>query len=57
MFVLGGSMSLYCDGPQRLAAGDCCVVPAGAPYAIDACTADLEVLEVLLPGPAAHARA
>jgi len=57
MFVLGGSMTLDCDGPQRLAAGDCCVVPAGAPYAIDAGTADLEVLEVLLPGSAAQARA
>ena len=53
MFVTAGGMTLVCEGEHRLAPGDCCVVPAGMPYAVDACTQDLEVLEVLLPGPPA----
>ena len=55
MFVTAGGMTLSCAGDHPLARGDCCVVPAGMPYAIDACTPDLEVLEVLLPG-APHTR-
>ena len=45
-------MTLVCAGDRRLAPGDCCVIPAGMDYAIDACTPDLEVLEVLLPAVA-----
>lgn len=52
MFVTAGGMTLVCDGDRRLAPGDCCVIPAGMDYAIDACTPDLEVLEVLLPAVA-----
>ena len=57
MFVTHGAMTLDCGGLHRLQAGDCCVVPAGLDYALDNFTADVEVLEVLLPGSAAQPRA
>ena len=57
MFVTAGGMTLVCEGDHRLAPGDCCVVPARMPYAIDACTQELEVLEVLLPGAPLTAQA
>ncbi|MBL8381540.1 MAG: cupin [Burkholderiales bacterium] len=52
LFVLAGALTLECAGAHRLEAGDCCVVPGGTDYAIDACTPDLQLLEVLLPAAA-----
>jgi mannose-6-phosphate isomerase-like protein (cupin superfamily) len=52
LFVLSGAMTLDCEGAHRLQAGDCCSLPLGQDYAIDACTPDLQLLEVVLPGPA-----
>ena len=50
LFVLRGTLGL--DGAElgrhRLQAGDCCVIPAGVPYAL-AGEAGLEMLEVTLP--------
>lgn len=52
MFVLHGSTSLHREdhGPERLSAGDCCVVPAGMRHGLAGCSNDLQVLEVSLPG-------
>ncbi len=52
LFVLAGAMTLDCEGTHRLQAGDCASLPPGQDYAIDACTPDLQLLEVVLPGPA-----
>ncbi len=52
LFVLAGAMTLECEGTHRLQAGDCASLPPGQDYVIDACTPDLQLLEVLLPGPA-----
>lgn len=49
MFVLTGAATLHCEGAHLLAAGDACAIPAGVDYALDACTADFEFLEVTLP--------
>lgn len=51
MFVLAGGLTLRCDGKraERLAAGDCFVVPAGLWHELDQCTEDLELLELCLP--------
>jgi len=57
LFVLSGALTLACEGTHRLDAGDCCSIPAGRDYAIEACTPDLQLLEVMLPTPAASAPA
>ncbi|MBL9035191.1 MAG: cupin domain-containing protein, partial [Rhodospirillaceae bacterium] len=50
LFVLQGEITLRHSqfGQHQLAAGDSCVLPAGAPYALNA-EAGLEMLEVTLP--------
>ncbi len=50
LFVLAGELTLRHSqfGQHQLAAGDSCVLPAGAPYALNA-EAGLEMLEVTLP--------
>jgi quercetin dioxygenase-like cupin family protein len=50
LFVLKGALGLDSAelGHHRLQAGDCCVLPAGVPFAL-AGEADLEMLEVTLP--------
>jgi quercetin dioxygenase-like cupin family protein len=49
-FVLGGELGLNSAqlGRYRLSAGDCCVIPSGTDYTLDA-GATLELLEVRLP--------
>jgi len=51
VFVLMGATTLECEGrhPQRLAAGDAFVVPAGLAHSLADCSDDLELLEVALP--------
>ena len=51
LFVLDGNATLDCEGRESeiLAAGDCCTLPAGRVCRLDACSADLELLEVALP--------
>ena len=51
-FVMDGAMTLRGEGrsPARLEAGDAFVVPPGMKTLYDDCTADLELLEVSLPG-------
>jgi quercetin dioxygenase-like cupin family protein len=51
-FVLDGTAVLDGFGRHELAPSDAFVIPAGAPWALDACSADLALLEVRLP-PAA----
>ncbi|HEU4536830.1 MAG TPA: cupin domain-containing protein, partial [Polyangiaceae bacterium] len=50
-FVLAGAASLRCagQGEYRVEAGDSFVVPAGTPFALEAPSDDLELLEVALP--------
>jgi mannose-6-phosphate isomerase-like protein (cupin superfamily) len=50
LFVLQGALDLRHTqfGQHQLGAGDCCVLPAGAPYTLSA-EAGLEMLEVTLP--------
>lgn len=50
LFVLGGTLALHHAefGHHQLAAGDSCVLPAGAAYSLNA-EAGLEMLEVTLP--------
>ena len=47
-FVLGGELTL--DGEHRLTAASAFVVPAGRPFAWSDASADLELLQVALPG-------
>jgi mannose-6-phosphate isomerase-like protein (cupin superfamily) len=49
-FVLNGALGLESSvfGSHRLASGDCCVIPAGAAYALTS-EPGLEMLEVMLP--------
>lgn len=51
-FVLAGRMSLRAQGrtSQALSAGDAFVIPAGMRTGYSDCSADLELLEVSLPG-------
>ena len=49
-FVLEGAATLTCNGTHPLAAGDAVTIPAGLPYALSRCAADLSLLEVTLPG-------
>ncbi len=51
-FVMGGEMTLEGEGkdPHRLAAGDAFVIPPGLATRYAAPSADLELLEVALPG-------
>ncbi|WP_147127405.1 cupin domain-containing protein [Shimia ponticola] len=51
-FVMAGEMTLQGQGQeaQRLSAGDAFVVPPGLPTLYDSPSADLELLEVALPG-------
>lgn len=49
-FVLVGSATVHAGGAHALAADDCCAIPAGMDYHFAACTPDLELLEVSLPG-------
>lgn len=55
-FVLAGDVALDVQdhGQHRLHANDCCVIPAGAAYALDA-HAGAELLEVMLPAEVPHA--
>ena len=53
LFVLSGALTLVCEGMHRLEPGDCCSIPAGQDYAIEDCTPDLQLLEVMLPAAAA----
>lgn len=50
-FVLEGSASLGCEGhgQETVTAGDAFVIPAGRKHALRDCSADLELLEVVLP--------
>ena len=50
VFVCAGAITLVGNEPQRLSAGDCCTLPAGLPHAWVDASADLEFLEVTLPG-------
>jgi len=52
LFVLNGGCRLDREGHQdaRLNAGDAVVVPAGISHALATCSADLEFLEIRLPG-------
>ena len=45
-FVLDGSASLACRGPQALGAGDAFVIPAGQGWALSDCSRDFVLLEV-----------
>jgi quercetin dioxygenase-like cupin family protein len=47
-FVLGGELTL--DGEHRLAAASAFVVPAGQPFAWSDGSADLQLLQIALPG-------
>ena len=51
-YILAGALTLVLDGEpaSALAAGDALVLPPAAPYALSGCSADLELLEVTLPG-------
>lgn len=51
-FVLEGGLTLECEGraPDQLATGDTVVLPAGLAYRFSQCSADLELLDVTLPG-------
>ena len=51
VFVLAGSVTLLSEEsePLVLSDGDASVLPSGMKYALAACTADLEFLEVALP--------
>src|SRR5207253_11523713 len=53
LFVLQGSAKLRCSGSHAIGPGDDIVVPAGMPHALEACSPDLELLEVTLPAAAA----
>jgi quercetin dioxygenase-like cupin family protein len=48
-FVLEGAAVLEAFGRHELAPSDAFVIPAGADWALDACSADLALLEVRLP--------
>ena len=48
-FVLDGTATLEGSGHHELAPSDAFVIPAGAAWALDACSADLALLEVRLP--------
>ena len=50
MFVLSGAATLRCAGLHPLLMDDCCAVPAGQDFTLEACTPDFEFLEVTLPG-------
>ena len=45
-FVLDGSASLACRGPQALGAGDAFVIPAGQGWALSDCSRDFVLLVV-----------
>jgi mannose-6-phosphate isomerase-like protein (cupin superfamily) len=51
LFVLRGAVKLSCEGhgSEPLSAGDSVVVPSGMLHGLEACSADLELLEVALP--------
>ena len=49
-FVLDGGATLRAGGDHALAVDDCCSIPAGMDYQFTACSPDLELLEVALPG-------
>ena len=50
LFVLDGQCRLDCGDLHEVAAGDAITIPGGLPYALTACTPDLQLLEVRLPG-------
>ena len=49
-FVLAGCTTLRAGVDHALAIDDCCSIPAGMEYQFTACSADLDLLEVALPG-------
>ena len=49
VFILRGSVSLHCEGAEKLEAGDCFVLPAQTTHSLAECSGDLEFLEVTLP--------
>lgn len=52
LYVLRGGCELRCEGqaPERLAVDASAAIPAGLRHAIVGCSADLELLEVAVPG-------
>jgi hypothetical protein len=50
-FLLEGSAVLDCQGAHPLGPADAFVIPAGEPWGLSGASADLELLEVLLPAP------
>ena len=52
-FLLSGSATLHAEGraPERLAAGDAFVIPAGHGHALRECGRDLELLELAVHPP------
>jgi mannose-6-phosphate isomerase-like protein (cupin superfamily) len=49
--ILDGALDLHVEERRhRLESGDSFTIPAGMPYRLAACTGDLELLEVSLPG-------
>lgn len=52
LFILQGAVTLSSEecGEQQILAGDCCVIPANFHASLDNASADLEFIEVSLPG-------